>query len=297
MLVCYWLYLQIQQKDIFSNNFISESLQLFYHPLTWIAFILVFANWGIEAIKWKIASSPIIKLTYWEAFLGVFTGVSLGFITPHGIGDYAGRILQIGNRQRINLLGGIFISKMVQLFITVLLGSVVLTVMVRQGFFSNYLIMNIGLIHGVYFLTLLLLVFFIFRLQIIHLLKNKFTKKHLDAISDITSRQWFGLFFWSLLRYTVFTLQYLLLLYINDIPIDLLILLEGIIFIFLVKSIVPTLFDIGVREAAAVFFFSFYHLDIEKVLFSSLLLWLLNIVFPTFIGMFMIFRIKWFSKV
>jgi uncharacterized membrane protein YbhN (UPF0104 family) len=66
----------------------------------------------------------------------------------------------------------------------------------------------------------------------------------------------------------------------------------GVAFVFLVKSVIPTLFDLGVREFSAVYFFSKFGFSPEPVMISSLILWIVNILIPSLVGTFLVFDLK-----
>lgn len=96
----------------------------------------------------------------------------------------------------------------------------------------------------------------------------------------------------SMFRYLIFSVQFLLLLLFFEAGNDVALFITGIAFIFLAKSVVPTFFDFGVREASALYFFGHFYFEDEKIIFASLSLWIINILLPALIGMAMIFKLK-----
>ena len=61
---------------------------------------LVPVNWGIEALKWKWALINTQTLSWAAAIKSVLTGVTLSIITPNGVGDYGGRMINIDKDKR-----------------------------------------------------------------------------------------------------------------------------------------------------------------------------------------------------
>ncbi len=279
-------------KHILTTQFYAQLLTAIGHPLVLLVCILLILNWGIEAWKWKILASNIEPTTFYQALSGVFTGVCFGFITPHGIGDYAGRILQLQTNERLQALGAVFVSRIAQLFVTLIAGSGVLIYMIYNEQISTSALINHTLMTFVLLTNIALVLVFFYYKQIVQLIKNKYTKPFVKIIAQTHSRQMWGILLLSALRYGVFATQYMLLLYDAGITCPIATLAAGVAFVFIVKSIIPTFFDIGIREAAAIYFFSAYAASADSIVFASVLLWLINIVLPSIVGALMIFRIR-----
>ena len=282
-------------KHILTTEFYTQVFTAVRHPFVMVVCILLGFNWGIEAWKWKILASNIEPITFFQALSGVFTGVCFGLITPHGIGDYAGRVLQLQTSTRLQAIGAVFISRIAQLLVTLVAGSGVLLYMLYQRQISNSSLVNDTLMAFVLLTNIaLVIVYFNFK-QIVKLIKNKYTKPYVKIIARTHSSQMWTILILSALRYAVFSTQYILLLYYVGIPCSIPTLAAGVAFVFIVKSIIPTFFDIGIREAAAIYFFSSLATNVDSIVFASVLLWLINIVFPSIVGALMIFRIRLFS--
>lgn len=289
----YWVGHTMGKKNILTSSFADYAVSALAHPLVWAVVILLFFNWGIEALKWKLIAQKLHPLSYSDALSGVFTGVSLGLITPHGIGDYAGRVLQLQTTSRLEAIGAVFISRIAQLMITVWAGSAVIFYMIHTQKLSNVYLINFVLLQLVAVTNIFLLLLFLFYKKIAGFLKNRYTKPYLKILKLISPKEMTVVMLLSALRYGVFAMQYVLLLHYVEIPCSLPLLFGGVAFVFLVKSVVPTLFDIGIREAAAIYFFTLYSTgNPESIIFASLLLWLINIAFPALMGAWLIFKIR-----
>ncbi len=285
----------MSSKHLLTPQFTQQLLAAMAHPLVWVAFVLLAFNWSLEAWKWKILASRIEPISFFEALSGVFTGVCFGMVTPHGIGDYAGRVFQLNTSVRLQAIGAVFVSRIAQLLITVLVGSGVLLYMLFYFKILPYVLLNYTLMVFVSLTNIAFLFLFFQYKRICKIFKNRYTKIFLKSILRTDHRQMWVVLGLSSLRYGVFATQYIFLLYYVGIPCTVPVLAAGVAFVFIVKSIIPTFFDIGIREAAAIYFFSAYAANADSVVFASVLLWLINIVLPAVIGALMIFRIRVFS--
>jgi hypothetical protein len=102
-----------------------------------------------------------------------------------------------------------------------------------------------------------------------------------------------GLLVLSMLRYAVFTFQFYVLLSAFNPALSFSLLVAGVGWIFLFRSVVPSLFgNLGVREAGALLFFEAHVPDMMLVLVPSLLIWLINTVAPSVLGLYFLLKYK-----
>jgi len=245
----------------------------------------------MEVLKWKYSVLPITTISIKEAAVGVLAGVSLGFVTPHAIGDYFAKVFSLTHQDRKKALGLILISRMMQMLPTAIFGLMAFFMYSQRSlqqysipFSISYPVLSIS---GLAILILLTILF----------LKRKHPKLQ-DYIQPIKSM---GLKIVSLvaglsfLRYLIFSAQFLLLLSILDLKMNFFIQFMGVAFMFLAKSILPTfnfLSDLGVREFSVALFFEAMEIDVAGVIACGLVLWLINIALPAFIGLFFIPQLK-----
>lgn len=258
-----------------------------------LALLLFPLNWALEALKWKFLISKIEQISFEESIKGVLTGVSLGLITPHNLGDFAGRILHLNTYERFKGVGAILVSRLTQLWVTLLFGSVSLilfsfTFLNRINFYWLFFYIVI--------IKIILTCLILYRLRIYKWLKKiSIIKKfigYFTLVKAYSLKDLLQVLFLSFTRYMVFSAQFILLLKTFDIPGDILFLFLGVSFIFLFKSIIPTFFDFGVRETSAVYFFSNYGYNSQNVISASLTLWIINLVIPALIGLLLLFKVK-----
>ena len=85
--------------------------------------ILMLANWLLESEKWRFIISKIEKLKPLTALSFVWTGVSIGTLTPNRIGEFVGRVmfLKPENRKRV-LISNILSIISLGLFFGIIIG-------------------------------------------------------------------------------------------------------------------------------------------------------------------------------
>ncbi|MEM7109584.1 MAG: lysylphosphatidylglycerol synthase domain-containing protein [Bacteroidota bacterium] len=253
-----------------------------------VMIILMPLNWSFEAWKWQLLAGKVVKLSFWDSLKGVITGLGLSFVTPYALGDYLGRIGLISHTDRKRLVGPLLMGSSVQLFVTLVFGLLG----VFYLFDTDHL----------FYLLFLVISFFMAFVFIYRMPKSKWNSKMVTQIKfyfglaqAFNRRELVKVFAISFLRYLTFGFQFLLALHIFLPHVEPHLKLAGITWVFLAKSMVPTfnfLSDLGVREVSAVLFFEQHSIDMEPVLLSSLLIWLINLLLPTVLSLPLIFKLK-----
>ncbi len=255
--------------------------------------VLLPFNWLLEALKWNMLVRKTEETTLISSLKGILTGVTLGLVTPHGIGDYPGRILQLNGKDRLQCLGFILLTRATQLYATLTFGGISVIYLMWMKNVESFLISTTSafvIITNLLFLSLL----FHHKRQINFFRNIQWLQPvyhSLALIKKVRAEEIWVITGISMLRYIVFSGQFLLLLYYFQIDGTFLHFCMGIFFVFLAKSVFPTFFELGVRETAAVFFFSSLNAAPE-ILCACIALWLINIVVPAMAGFFMLPKIK-----
>lgn len=270
---------------------------------TWIfvalAFLLILANWGLEAWKWWYLARKIETVSFLRAFRSVMVGLTLGFITPNRVGDYAGRILELQSKKRINAIGAIFLGRFAQLMVTVIFGSLGGFYLFWHFYLPEFFWIKVSA--GLFVIALNffgLLLFFRASLILALVASFRIFRKLVPFLRVLALYSFSELGYTLLLaaiRYGVFCLQFALLLLAFKVKIPFVAFASCIFSTFLLKSIVPSLSaltDIGMREISAMHFFSMFGQSELNVLSASLGLWFMNIVFPSAVGLIFVARLK-----
>ena len=278
-------------------QFNQVSMNLINKGWSWIYVWLILAipvNWGLETVKWQTLLRPLTGVSLSQAAKGVLTGLSLGFMTPHSLGDYFGRMAHLGSSQRLASTGAMLLGRGVQFLSTLLFGLV--------GLWYWCLVEPTSWVWGIFLFTLMALMvmwlmFLRGRKYFVDLCGRFWPAAHrfVEVLSLYSRREIWTVFGLSSLRYVVFASQFAFLLYWLDLPLDLLQIGAGVTWILLAKSVIPAfnfLSDLGVREFSALYFFGLLGVSPAPVLTASLSIWVLNILIPTLVGSIFITQMK-----
>jgi uncharacterized membrane protein YbhN (UPF0104 family) len=275
-------------------------------PFRWLFIVtatLIPLNWGFEARKWQLLGQKLEPISFLRAYRAVMVGLTLGFITPNRLGDYAGRVLELKSKQRLEAIGAIFIGRFCQLVATVLVGSVGLMYFIVTFFWAEYPGVSLSLVFlliAISAATLLLLYNPQAMVAVVSAIKP-FRKlvSYVSIMARYSSAEISRILILSLCRYAVFLLQFILLLILFDVKLNPLQYVCGVAGTFFIKSIVPSvslLSDLGARELSAMYLFGLLDQDRLQVLSASLSLWFLNIAVPSVLGLYFVLRLRFFRK-
>jgi hypothetical protein len=87
-----------------------------------LVFVLMFVNWSLEALKWKISVQHVQPVSFFRSLKAIFSGVSFSVTTPNRTGEYLGRVLYMDDGNRLRAISLTILGSMSQLIITVLFG-------------------------------------------------------------------------------------------------------------------------------------------------------------------------------
>lgn len=264
-----------------------------------LALLLVPVNWGLEAFKWWLLANKLEQVSWWRAFRAVMVGLTLGFVTPNRVGDYAGRILELKSRRRGSAIGAILLGRLSQLLLTVLAGSAGLLYFLSSFYFEGYSAALLGVVVLLLFLNLgCFLFYFQSRVLVVvfrHVQPLQRFLKYIRIVEAYSFREMLNVLVIAAARYSVFVLQFYFMLRLFGVLVPFKEAVAGISATFLLKSVVPSLSaltDIGMRELSAVHFFKLLEQPELLVLSASLGLWLINVALPSAAGLLFVFRMK-----
>ncbi len=305
VLAAFGLYYQLfQNQNLWSawseykKNVSSDAV-----VLTVLVFILMLINWSVEAFRWSTLLRKVEYVSFIDALKATFSGITFALFTPNRVGEYAGRVLFINTIYRWRILIVTTIGIYAQLLSTILFGTIGLAyVMLLSGvrhstFYIEWTVIILLIISA------LLLFILYFNISLIENLleRSSFLSKakiYLKVLLHYSSRELFFVLSLSMLRYFVFTIQYILLLKIFNIQIPLIEESALIATIFLVQTIIPSIAiaEVGIRGNVALFFLTPYSSNQLGIVSAAWGLWLINLVIPAVIGMILILINKGISR-
>ena len=260
--------------------------------------LLVPINWALESLKWRQLAQKVVPLTFWDAFRGTLTGLALGVAAPAQLGDTVGRVASLRSDNRLEAIGAAIVSNGIQFYVSVVFGAIGWFLLQDQLDLSKVSkqVLSISLI----VIIALGWIVMLFRKKLqdwnpahVYLKKAKTYLKIIGAYSalDLTLATFYGT-----LRYLVFLTQFVLALSLFNFPLNYLQLGSCVALIFLAKTLIPAinvLGDLGLREFTALFVFKQYNLPAEEIITATFLIWIINVLGPIMIGIFLIWKYKW----
>jgi len=286
-------FIYIKLNDDFIIQFQQISLDNINYSLIVVVILMLFVNWGVEAMKWRYAIRSLEMISIFKSFKLTITGITMGLLTPNRVGEIPARALLLNTDLFKEITLKTAVSSFSQVLITLLLGIVGLILTYHFFNFFNPIsliaILTLGLI------ILLLIYFKISSLERLFNRINYFREKEIfKALSTFSFRELINLLFFSFLRYVVFFIQFYLILKAFNIV---LISINEVLLIpvcFMLTSFIPTILlsEIGVRGSVALLVFgTVSDMDIHIVL-ASVLLWLINVALPALMGLFNLRQLK-----
>lgn len=280
------IYIQIKSElPTLSNDL--QKIDITYNSVWFLCFnlLLMFVNWFLEALKWKILIAEVKHISMVRALKAILNGLAFGLFTPFRVGDAITRIAHIDDKNKSIALGSVFIARSSQLISTLIFGVIAL-------FLFDYLqVINTFFLILIIFISII--IYFKMSVLLVLLQKIKWIDsyiKYIKIIETYTTNDLIIALSLSFIRYGVIIFQYYLMFLIFNIDISFFNVIIGVAITLLVKSILPILSvagDFGVREVVAIYIFSFFDIAAVQILMVTVSIWLINVVFPSLVGAFL----------
>lgn len=290
---------------LFTYDKISEILQAFHDftPQSFlilvILFSLMFVNWGIEAIKWKFLIKKLEIIRFSQSLKAILSGISVSIFMINRIGEFGGRIFVLQKENRMAAISPTILGNICQFLVTILAGGIAVSVWLKhQGSYATNLLIRQ---YAIYFIFALAggIFWLLFELQKIKtfLLKFSFLRKYEELFKTIdtyNTAELFLLIGLSAIRYLVFSIQFYLILKFFQIDIGFYNALVSIALTFLVMAVIPTigLAELGIRGSVALFFIGMFSSQTACIVSAAVLLWIINLAIPAFIGSYFVMKLK-----
>lgn len=262
------------------------------------AFLLSPLNWICEAKKWHYLVNKIESLSFTGAFASVMTGLATALVTPSKVGDFAGRILYVKNKNKLRALFASLITSLSQTLITFVLGLAGLIYLNihypgqwQMAALLAALLICLGLGYCYFRIDLLAdwaeRYKWLRKIMIAIRVLRRYSKKDLLIILAL-----------SALRFCIYNLQFVLFLMVFSINASLAALFALSACMFWMITVIPSFFvaDLGVRAYVAnLIFINTGIVDNSvSIIMSSYMVWLLNWALAAIIGSLLILTVKWF---
>ena len=261
-------------------------------------------NWAIEALKWQMAVKPVQPVSFLKAFSAILSGVSFSVSTPNRVGEYLGRVLYMEEGNRLRTIAVTMVSSMSQLIITLLMGLAGLIIL-KPYIEQKQLISGLWLlvlIYGVLIVLVILLLFY-FRLHWLArwIARIPFLKKYsylVEAVGQFDSTVLIRMLSLSIIRFSVFILQYFLLYVFFDVQIGWWAACWTVSVSFLVMAIIPTfaIAELGLKGKVALLVTGLFSANKAGIFFATAGIWFINLVIPAILGSLLILGLRKFYR-
>lgn len=294
--IIFVLYEQFDSK--FADYNISQNLPLLkknYFYLS-VLVILMFVQWFVEAQKWRFLLCKVQYLKLGQSIKAIFSGLSVSFLTPNRTGEFLGRIIFISRGNRIKASIITFIGNYSQLLTTITIGLVSLFYLPSYFNIDEYLERNYYYL--IIFFTLIIsniLYFFtnkIYDFASIFSKKNKYLSQ-IEVFKIYSKKELLIAYLYSMFRYIIFIIQYYIAFLTFDIHISLIdfVILKPISILLVTAIPTVSITDAGVRVSSALAIFALVDIS-TNIISATILIWLVNLVFPSLIGLFFFNKLK-----
>lgn len=244
-------------------------------------------NWFFEILKWKTLASFCRSISFSEAFQQSLGSLTASLFTPNRIGEYGAKAIYFkkGNRRKIMLLN--LLSNMMQMTVTILMGSVGLF------FFFTHFDVDFDLFRLrklAYILAFVLIFAITGSLTGYKKIRGFYVDKIIKFVKGIPFKVHFLSGGFSIIRYLIFSHQFFFLLRLFGVETDYLTLITLITSMYLLASLVPSLalFDWLIKGSVAVWIFTFIGINELVIITITLLMWCLNFGLPALVGSYFV---------
>lgn len=296
-----WLiYLQVANKGDFATqwaDFLKHG-QEGNKLLMLLVLLLAPCNWMLEAFKWKLLLNKIEPVPFRRALASTLTGIAFSMVTPNKIGDFAGRILYVTDKNKLRAVVATLVGNLAHTIVTFIFGIIGLIYfnVYYPGLWQKFTL--IGALLGVALLLLLYLRINFLAEWVEH---KKWYRQLIVAIRILkrySRKDLIQLLLLSSARFSVYCIQFLVLANLLGAGVDW---MEGLLLaalMFWMITVIPSFLvaDLGVRGFIAGLLFTTTAIagNSMAILAGSYIIWLLNLVLPAIIGSLLLLTIRIF---
>jgi hypothetical protein len=264
------------------------------------AILLIFLNFSSEAIKWQRLVNRLEPVSYLKAMSGVLSSLTMAITTPNRIGDVITRGLILKPGHRLAGTGHTFLCILAQMVVTITLGLVGAATYLPS---NDYLLKNQ---HDSWVLTLaisigtgLILIVLFFSIDRLSGFFQRFRwlkvfHPFLLALQGVSGKDKSFLLLFSTIKFLTYIAQFYLILHFFGIHVPPFTGLSAVALIVLILHFVPvpTVGDLGVRGSVAILILGPYTTDVPAIVFTTFLIWIINIMIPAIIGLVLLRKIR-----
>jgi len=254
----------------------------------WLAavFVLLPLNLFLEASKWIRLIKNTISISVSSAIKSVLAGICSGFFTPNRIGEVIGRISYLPSSCYAQGLTLSIVNSITQ-NLTILICGIPASIVFFMFVYNSDISSAMGVYIAVLGICVLIFCLLYFRLP--RLFKTKRfakIKRFTDCLSDYSTNDLLKIMLISLVRYSVFCIQFFCVLSFFGVEITAWQALIAIPANYLFITFTPSFAfsEVAVRSSYAVLFVGMFSSNTVSIIFAGVLIWFINTVIPMLIG-------------
>lgn len=288
----YFIYLKLMKNSDLNYSSFSELLAkntIFSLKNGVILIFLSFFNWFLEIVKWQQLVTPIKNIGFKNALEQTLGALTASLFTPNRIGEYGAKAMYYTKDYRKRILLMNLIGNLLQMGITLLFGCIGIYFFVMEF----QVVLNVSNVLQLLIIGLIgisILVFFVPKTKLT--IKGFSFEKISTFIKNYPMKiMAYGVVL-SLLRYLIFSFQFYFFLLLFGIEITYLHAIMVITSMYLLASIIPSIFifDVVVKGSVAVYLFGFMGVNAVTILSIVTLMWLFNFVIPSVFGSYFVLK-------
>ncbi|MFB9051638.1 hypothetical protein ACFFVB_00980 [Formosa undariae] len=252
--------------------------------------LLSVVNWFLEILKWQNLVNAVKSITLKSAIAQTLGSHTASLFTPNRIGDYGAKALYFPSNLRAKIMGLNGLGNLAQMCVTTFFGSIGL-IFFTKAFPINF---DFKTLHWSRYLIFGLLCMGLILVVKTYLKPETWILKTKRFLSSISLSLLGKTLLFSTLRYLVFSFQFYFLLQLFNIDLGYLNTMMIISSLYLLASILPSIFifDVVLKGSIAVYLFSFFNINETIVLSCITLMWLFNTVLPSVLGSYYVMSFK-----
>ncbi len=267
-----------------------------------IILILLALNLYVQFKRWELVSQKVLKNNNRRQILSsLFHGFAWGIITPMRTGEFVARKIPMKESSTFAIVLATFVDKFLLMPVIFFIGGVLAIVFISVFTeISTYLLILISVLFLLAFVLIMLIIFNYYRAKTVlskFVLFAKLFKKmslNLEGFSLVGRKDIVSLLLLSFLLYLIYTSQFALSIFAFTDKADFLTCLWISNLVIFSKNFIPpvTLGEVGIREAITIYFASKFGISASVGFDAGLLIFLINILLPSLIGVYFVLREK-----
>lgn len=296
----------------FTDSFQSKWNHADFMFLIIVSLLLMPVNWGVEAFKWKLLINYAERVSFKQALMSVFSGITMSLFTPNRVGEFLGRLLTL---KHTHPLKGAFLTitgSISQLMTTLLFGMMALCFFFPIYYdldITRYLVMYLFILITV-FLAGGFMVMIYLKVSRVARLTSSFVKPgwekirgYLRVMRRLKRSLLIKVLMLSMFRYMIFSTQFYILLIAFGLSIPWYHAFILISMTYFTMTAIPTiaLVDLGIRGSVSIYFLGLYFTgqpgSAVSILAASTAVWIINLAIPSLVGVLFINRMKLIREV